>query len=249
MTCDDCRRDLLFYAGGELLPGEASAIEAHLRECGDCRLALEEERAFARDVHNASVQFRHTTKRVGDRLSHEPRRATLRRTLPAHSLARLARPGAAMAAYVALCVAAAAVILFRAQDPGTDRVVSWAVEHYPLIDQTHPLRGDAVAVREWFKEHHGLDVSPPRDADYSTLAGCKMTEIDSEPAPFLRFEGKDTSAIFMLPPGIRSAAEGKGVIRMSGYMIRVWSEGDCRYLKISRSSPEGGPSPDRTTQS
>ncbi len=240
MTCDDCRRDLVFYAGRQLPADEEAAIAAHLATCEECRRELEEERAFARQVHNASTPFRRSTIRIRERLSRAGRAGESRNAGPVRIPARARFAWAARAAGLALFILTAVLIVLRTQDRETDRVVSWAVAHYPLIDQTHPLRGDAQTVRSWFREHHGIDVSPPRRADYSTLAGCKMAEIGSESVPLLRFEGRDTSAVFLLPARYRdvTGAEER-TFRESGFTIRVWSEDGNPYLKITSGVEHG----------
>jgi|GEM_PF-2536304 len=239
MTCDDYRSGFIFYARHELPPAEESAMAAHLAECAECRREFESEIAFSREVHNASAPFRDAAARIGKHVSHSPVAQATR--LPRRR--GFSIPGARRAAWPAAGLAlAAAIIVFvlvqRVPVRETDDVPSWAVRHYALIDQAHPLRGDEETVRAWFKEHHGIDVTPPRNADYATLTGCKMVEIDSLPAPLLRFEGADTSAVFMLPARFRSGSDA-GTIRKEGYIIRVWSEGAFSYLKITPDSRRG----------
>jgi len=238
MTCEDCRSGLVLYVSGQLPATEESATAGHLRGCDACRGELEAEIRFARSVHNASIPFREATARLGERPWSERSADPVRRVRVFSGRAVPAR--AVLAASLSLCILAAFFMFSRAHDRDIAHVSSWAVDHYALVDQTHPLHGNAEAVRAWFREHHQIDVTPPRDADYSTLAGCKMAEIDSEPAPLLRFEGTDTSAIFMLPSGFRQAAgAGAGTYRKGGYVIRIWSEGGSPFLKIMRVPTEG----------
>lgn len=240
MTCDDCRNGLALYAGRQLPAGEESAIASHLAGCAPCRSELEEEIRFARAVHNASVPFREAIAGLEARLPAPgtARESALRRI--AGLCRRAARSRAALLAGVALCAVTAFILFFPARESGIEHVSSWAVDHYPLIDQTHSLRGSADDVRLWFRDHHRIDVVPPKHLDYSTLTGCKMAEIDAEPAPLLRLEGGDTSAVFMLPPKFRRAAESDaGTLHRDGYTIRLWAEDGFPYLKITRDQPKG----------
>ena len=242
MTCDDCINALPFYVGGQLPPGEETEVAGHLAGCDSCRKDLAGERTFARRVHNATVPFRDAALRMERRLSAQAVPAAHPRRPFAIFEGRTALTRVVTAASI-LLAAAAAFILMRTPGPGPDaapvatveELTTWAVGHFPLIDQTHPLRGDAGAVRLWFKVHHAIDVAPPRNADYSTLAGCKMAELDAEPAPLLRFEGKDTSAVFLLPARLLSLASSRsGTFRKDGFILRLWAEGEYPYLDISR---------------
>jgi hypothetical protein len=240
MTCDDCRNGLPLYAGRQLPAGEESEIASHLSGCAACRRELEEEIRFARGVHNASVPFREAIAGLEGRLLNPGAAHESRPRRFGDLFRRAAGSRAALLAGLAVCAAAAFMLLLPAPDGGVDHVSSWAVDHYPLIDQTHSLRGSADDVRLWFKDHHRIDVSPPKGLDYSTLTGCKMAEIDAEPAPLLRLEGNDTSAVFMLPTKFRRAAESAGgPLHRDGYTIRLWSEGGYPYLKITRDQPRG----------
>ena len=228
------------YAGGQLPAAEDSAVAEHLGGCADCRRELDEEITFSRQVHNATVPFRQSTLRIEERAASA---ALPGGRVPGRLRAAAGRALSArrtLAAGLALCILVAVVLIFRGPGRELDRVSSWAVDHFPLIDQTHSIHGDARTVRLWFKEHHQIDVVPPREADYTALAGCKMAEIDSEPAPLLRFEGKDTSAVFMLPVRFRNiAGSGAGTFRKGEYVIRVWSEEGVPYLRIMRDAAPG----------
>lgn len=240
MTCEDCRTGLALYVGRQLPAVEESAIASHLSGCAACRKELEEEITFARTVHNASLPFRRTIAGLEERLLHPgaAQESSLRRF--GDILRRAVRSRTALLAGLALCGVTAFMLFFPAQEGDVEHLSSWAVNHYPLIDQTHSIRGSADEVRLWFRDHHRIDVSPPKTLDYSTLTGCKMAEIDAEPAPLLRLEGSDTSAVFMLPPKFRRAAESEaGALHRDGYTIRLWAEDGFPYLKVTRDQPKG----------
>jgi len=135
--------------------------------------------------------------------------------------------------------AGAAFILFVVlprHEGQIDGISAWAVDHFPLIDQTHPIHGGPEEVRAWFSAHHGVTVTPPRDADYGSLTGCKMTDMGTDPVPLLRFDGNVTAVVFILPARLATSLRGEAVrgMRRGGFVIDVWSEGPEEYLRITR---------------
>ncbi|HXX62791.1 MAG TPA: zf-HC2 domain-containing protein [Bacteroidota bacterium] len=232
MTCEEFQSELALYVGHQLSPEEEAAIAAHVHSCASCQQALEEERQFALAVHNASIPFRRASESVRHNLSaalpgpgFNTIRASRRHLMPL------------LAGAAALACLVIAQVLFR--HPGNqeiDAIASWAIGTYPLIDQTHALRGDAATVRAWFKDHHHVEISPPAKVDYGDLVGCKMTELGKDPAPLLKFEGRETSAVFLLPT--RYAAEINGApsadITREGFRIVMWTEQGNPYLRISK---------------
>lgn len=234
MTCDEYQSEFPLYVGHQLLPEEDAEIIAHLQSCALCRQALEEERQFARAVHNVSLPFREASQNIQRSAQKAIRREP--QVIPSHRLPESPRMRLAIWS-VAAALALIAVVLLR--HPGAteiDHVADWAIENYPLIDQTHALRGDPATVRAWFREHHQIDISPPVNVDYGKLVGCKMAEMGRDPAPLLRFNGRETSAVFILPARFAATfnAMGNRDISRDGFRIVVWAEGGNPYLKISR---------------
>ncbi|HTO94851.1 MAG TPA: zf-HC2 domain-containing protein [Bacteroidota bacterium] len=234
MTCEECRNNIASYASGDLPPASREEIGRHLETCEECRRELDEERALLRGAHNASIPFREAVRRGEVRgelvaAEREPKARRVRFTRRRRWQAIIGGSLAAVAAFVAL-------VILRPHGSEIDSVSDWAVAHYPLIDQTHRMGGGSDAVREWFRTHHGVAVTPPQEVDYASLSGCKMTDMGEDPVPLLRFDGNDTYAVFILPPRFGAALRGEGVRGMhrDGYVIDVWSEGPCEYLRITR---------------
>ena len=234
MTCDECRDNIAPYAAGELPPGESEEIARHIESCRECGRELDEERKLLRAVHNAAIPFREAVLRgeSGGEMASAARE-------PAAPLPRLTRRRR-MQAIIGGALAAIAGFLLLVVLPHhgneIDGVSAWAVDHFPLIDQTHRLKGGPEDVRDWFKTHHGVEVIPPRDADYASLTGCKMIDMGDDPVPMLRFDGNVTSAVFILPARLAPVLRGDDVrgMRRGEYLIDVWSEGQCEYLRITR---------------
>ncbi|HUI09066.1 MAG TPA: hypothetical protein VL221_02000 [Bacteroidota bacterium] len=136
---------------------------------------------------------------------------------------------AALAAFVAL-------VFLRPRGNEIESISAWAVDHYPLVDQTHQIHGNADDVRLWFRTHHGIDIIPPRDADYTSLTGCKMTDMGEDPVPLLRFDANVTTAVFILPARLEPTLRGAEVrgLRRGDFVIDVWSEGPGEFLRITR---------------
>lgn len=225
MNCEDYRELLTAFHDGELSASEVVLLKKHLEECESCSSELEEIRAFSREIHAATAQFREATKRIG---------ATMRVRNSRQLVSQ--GPGWFQPAWLG----AAAVILFLAgflllqsMDPNGERLASWGLQHYSLVDQTHPVRGNADSVRSWFQEHHGIAVQPPSHVNYASLTGCKMTELDSRPVPLMRFEGREVKAVFILPQNV-AYQPGERVLQRDGFRIEFWKEGATAYMALSK---------------
>src|SRR5258705_11759845 len=58
MTCDETRELITGLLDGELLDAERASLESHLRECPDCRLAVEQEKRVKRALHASAERVR-----------------------------------------------------------------------------------------------------------------------------------------------------------------------------------------------
>jgi len=227
MNCEEFSDLLTAYVDRELSAAEETLVKKHLDECASCAQEVEEIREFAREMHNASVPFRQATSRIEQAVHNQ----ILERPRPVLRMRWLLQP--AWIGLVAICTLVIGYWFLRPSPPDEQRLVAWGLQHYSLVDQVHPVTGDAETVRSWFRDHHQISVAPPQRVDYSHLTGCKMTEYDSHPVPLLRFQGQETKAVFILPPGAIGDSQGK-VISQNGFHIELWKEGSAAYMAMSR---------------
>ena len=240
MTCEQCQDHMTFFLTHQLSRAEEEEFRSHVNICEACRRELDEAEHFARAVHNVSVPFRQSTALIENRMR-EPIELGFWHNVLWHWV-----PGAGerrrkflLPAGIALvCMAFFLIILLTRTDSKADPVARWAIQHYSLIDQTHPLQGNADTVRTWFRSHHQVEIVPPQRVDYTGLVGCKMIEWDSEPAPLLRFAGPQPSAVFILPARYGNILpSGREIgLEMDGYRVHLWIEGNHPYVRISKSS-------------
>lgn len=239
MKCEQCEENLLSYLDQQLPSEEAEEIAGHVRQCSHCQKELEELKQFSRSMHNVTIPFRESIENVqaevlnaiGQR-KEEHTVQWVRRFFVSGKRAPMLWSGIA-----SVCIIVAAFLLLRPDNSRLDQVIAWGIEHYPLVNQVHALRGDADGVRNWFREHHNVDVRPPEKVNYADLVGCKMTELESEPAPLLRFDGQQTSAVFILPARFSGSAGRDGINDLSrnGFHVELWSEEGNTYLLVSKS--------------
>ncbi len=238
MICEDCQDSIIFYLKGELTPSEEKEVEAHLKTCDACRRELQLNDRFARAMHNASIPFRRALDgiQVGTLQPPNPPAGETVFTRIGHLVQGRSRVYATAGISILLVVGILVGVFLRRTNAQIDTLAGWAVQHYSMIDQTHPLRGDADTVRVWFRDHHNTDVVPPRKVDYTELVGCKMIDLESDPAPLLRFAGPRPSMVFILPVKYSSIVhEGAEIgIEKDGYRIRLWVEGDHPYMRIEK---------------
>lgn len=222
MSCEDHIELLTGFVDEELSPAEETLVKKHLAECAACTKEVEEIREFNRQMHNETVSFRQATSRIESAVLRE-----IQEKPAPFKLRRFLQPAWIAAAFVLLFLLGYQLL----QTPNDqDRLIAWGVEHYALVDQVHPVSGNAETVRQWFQTHHQISVQPPQRVDYSHLTGCKMAELDSHPAPLLRFEEKGPKAVFILPS--KSVKAGTRVA--NGFQFEFWTEGSRAYMAMSR---------------
>lgn len=220
MNCEDYRELLVALQDGELTPSEEQMVRSHLEQCESCRKELEEIREFSGEIRGATAPFRDATQRIQSKMS--------AKTLSPER--RFVRPE-----WIGLAAALVAVVVFfYLRSPGADvkEMADWGIQHYVLVDQAHSVTGDAETVKTWFRQHHNLSVVPPARIDYSHLTGCKVAELNSQPVPLLRLEGKTVKAVFILPDNaVRSSSTS---ISRNGYQVELWREQGSLYMSVVR---------------
>ena len=226
MSCLEYRELLIGFHDRELSPSEEQLLKNHLAECTECINELEEIRQFSARMHHATAPFRQATSRVESSIMNriqEPTKSDFR----VSSFWRFASIGLSAAALFIV-----GFFLLKAPSSSDELLASWGVQHYALVYQAHAVTGNAESVQHWFLEHHQMKVRPPQQVDYSHLTGCKMSEFDSQPVPLLRFGGKQTRAVFILPEGRLSNAPQ--VLSRNGFRIEFWKEGNADYMVLTQ---------------
>jgi len=222
MNCEDYQELLVAFNDQELIAPEEEKVKAHLSGCRTCQEELEQIRQFAQRMHNATDPFRASTQRLSAKIN-------VQLTHRSISFARFQWVGIAAA-----IVVVAAFFYLRWSAGNSEELANWGIQHYELVDQTHPVTGNAQTVKAWFQEHHNLAVIPPQQIDYTHLSGCKMAEFRSQPVPLLRLEEKPVKAVFILP---ESANIGfRRSYMKDGFQITFWKEQDRFYMSLAKST-------------
>jgi anti-sigma factor RsiW len=216
MNCEDYRDLLVALGDNELSESEETLLKKHLQDCSECSKELNEIRRFTQQMHKTTAPFRDSVQRitVPETIKRNPWR------LP---------PWAAIAAAFVLI---ASFWYLKFSGPDVEQLTSWGIQHYTLVEQTHPLSGDASTVSAWFQEHHHISVRPPQRVDYSRLSGCKFTEINSLPVALLRLEEKPVRAVFIMPQKSVLPMQQK-VLYRAGYQIEFWKEDATLYMSLA----------------
>jgi len=229
MKCEEYQDQLLPYMDRQLSPAEEADLIEHLKGCAVCAEEMKEIKQFSRQIHNATIPFRQASERIR---SH------------ALSVERAPAPSRFRKFLVPAWIGAAIVLIvivgyfaFPSRTSDIERLASWGIGRYPLLDQAHAVSGNAETVRAWFQEHHHIDVAPPQRVNYSELTGCKMTQFGSEQVPILRFNGKQTRAVFILPSESYGFLGGNREVRVlsrKGFRIELWAEGKTPYMALTK---------------
>jgi len=221
-NCEDFDELLVGFVDEELSPAEEMLVKKHLAECASCTKEVEEIRELNRQMHNETVSFRQATSRVESavlsKIQQKPAPSKLKRFF------QPAWIGAAL-----LILLAFGYQLLQRQNE-EQQLTAWGISHFALVDQVHPVNGNAQTVREWFQTHHQVSVQAPERVDYSHLSGCKMAEFDSHPVPLLRFDEKTPKAVFILAS--KSVRAGTRV--ENGFQFEFWNEGSTAYMSMRR---------------
>lgn len=216
MTCEDYRDLLVALDDNELSESEETLLKKHLQECNECSKELNEIRQFRQQIHKTTVPFRESAQRIS----------------APQTIKRRTSPLPAWAAIAAALVLIASFWYLKSSGPDVDQLALWGIQHYALVEQTHPVSGDATTVSAWFQQHHHISIKPPRRVNYARLSGCKFTEMNSMPVALLRVEEKPVRAVFILPQKSILPLQQKSLYR-DGYQIEFWKEDGTLYMSLT----------------
>ena len=226
MKCEEYQEQFLPYLDRQLSTTEEADLLKHLNGCAACTKEMEEINQFSRAIHNATIPFRESVERIRDHARNKeqaPSPERIRKFL--------------VPAWIGIAIVLVVIFgyfAFPCRTYDVERLAYWGIEHYPLLDQAHAVTGDAETVRTWFREHHQIDVAPPKKVNYTELTGCKMTQFGSQQVPILRFNGKQTKAVFILPATSFLSRPTSRMLSKNGFRIELWSEGKTPYLALTK---------------
>lgn len=216
MTCEDYRDLLVALDDNELAESEETLLKKHLQECSECSKELNEIQQFRQQIHKTTVPFRESAQRIS----------------APQTIKRRTSPLPAWAAIAAALVLIASFWYLKSSQPDVDQLASWGIQHYALVEQTHPVSGDATTVSAWFQQHHHISIKPPQRVNYARLSGCKFTEMNSMPVALLRVEEKPVRAVFIMPQKSIFPLQQKSLYR-DGYQIEFWKEDGTLYMSLT----------------
>lgn len=234
MNCKDTPDLIHRHIDGELEPGPAGALEAHLSDCADCARLAEQQRGWQR-----AVKAKATRHAAPDRLRSRLAVALAEADATAQATSRPAgwRP-LAMAASLALAVVTSSGLTAYFMQPAEqDRlvqdVVSGHVRSLMAGHLTDVASSDQHTVKPWF--HGKIDLSPPVDdlaSDGYPLIGGRLDYLDRRPVAALVYRHREHPInLFVMTADAQDGATASFVQR--GYNILRWTRGGLSFWAVS----------------
>jgi anti-sigma factor RsiW len=229
----------------ELDAANATAIEAHLRSCADCRAELDRIRAVRDRLAAPSLRDRAPEglhARIGAMLDAEtgvatPRRRPAPTRLAAHVLNGRWASGAlagALAASLALVVALPQL----AHTDTEDQLVQSHVRSL-LVDHVVDVRtSDRHVVKPWFNGK--IDFAPPvpelADSGFPLMGG-RLDYIDDRAAAVIVYRRRLHTINLFVRPAATLSLPGGVAARREGYSLLRWTAGGLEYWAVSDIDP------------
>lgn len=243
MTSMECTRaaDLVFdYVAGRASDAERAELEAHLRDCANCRQLLEEERAAA-ELLRTRLPRRDASEALKQKLA----RAAAAPTKPPKRI-----PFAAILAAAAIAAGGLFAGVFFGLGPmhgaGSPLVTEAVNDHLRVLYAERPIEiesGGIHQVKPWFTGR--LDFAPvvafDGDDEFSLKGGSVGYFIDRKAAVFIYKVRLHTISVLVfraeglswpegtLPVGPRRAT----VATVRGFHVVMLREGDLGYAAVS----------------
>ncbi|HEY3858272.1 MAG TPA: anti-sigma factor [Gammaproteobacteria bacterium] len=237
MTCQECEELLHPYLDGEMDAPQRAAVDAHLKDCKDCRQALEHLQMLRRALQLPELRYP-ASETLRHRLQEQLREADAherRRHWP-----RWATAAAAAAIVVSLVLNfmphhRTAPVASDDEDAMVDSAVDQqqdAVKKGHLMDLT---TSDPRAVQSWFSGK--LAYQPPvpdLSAEGYALVGARLDKVKDEPAAALVYQhGSDVVTVFVCAadkPGDKAIDTDSD----DGYQVVYWTQGSLSFWMVSK---------------
>lgn len=245
MTCSQWLPRLFPYADGELDAESRHGLEAHARDCAECRRRIELERAF-REIYIAPLRPDEAPPALRLRilavLEGLARRQGGRRTAVLYRHRRMA--AAALAGVLLGAGAWAALGLWSRRDAavGLQELAHESVHQHQRLTQhivPYDIEGVSPAEAErWFRTRLDFSVSLPARAG-SLLRGGRLTRLPGGDAAGLHYQiGAQDVSLFVLPVTQSRSALIGGELRFhrvtrDGYDVFVWNSKGLTYTLVS----------------
>jgi anti-sigma factor RsiW len=246
MDCKDIPELIHPYLDGELEPGPAAELEAHLGSCPDCPRIVEDLRALSKAIGQAAPRHKAPEAlraRIADALAAEIASESRPSAPPAIARRQIGGSGPwrplALAASLALAiVASSGVTAYFTVPSQQDRLVQDLVGgHIRSLMADHltdVLSSDQHTVKPWF--HGKIDLSPPVDdlaAEGFPLIGGRIDYLDQRPVAALVYRhGKHPINLFVLPASEAKLGRSEDFSE-HGYNVLHWTHGDMSLWAVS----------------
>jgi anti-sigma factor RsiW len=231
VTHPDFTEQLDAYLDGELAPGDAAALEAHLRECRECA-RLERDRRRLSDALRAHLpQFRAPDglrDRVRDAVQAEAGRGARRRPSPWYPLA-------AAACLAVVAVASWQVLLRRSAAAAiADQVLAGHLRSLVPGHLTDVASSDQHTVKPWFDGK--LDFSPTV-SDFAgqgyPLIGGRLDYVGGRAVAALVYGRRRHVINVFLWPGGGAGPTALATVTLQGYHLLHWTTPDYTWWVAS----------------
>lgn len=224
MRCNELERELACFIDGELASPELREVEAHLTDCPDCRVHVQEGQALKRllksgqPVSAPEVLFRD----VQGCLDREDGRLTWNRLAPLGKTA----------ASILIPVAAALALVLGYVERVEPLVTESVTKHHRNLPME--VTGAPDHVRSWFRGKVPFAVQTPQLEPLASLQGGRLCNLGSREAALLQYDqhGQKLSVFVFDARGLKLNAPRRRIIQnrevyledTSGYQVAVFRD-------------------------
>ena len=231
MTCSTPNSEIMLYADAELSPDRASAIEAHLRSCGDCTSRLAQALQLKRAVRGAGLRFAPSAEM----------RARVRATISPRRRRSAWIPALAFAALL-LIVSAVAVRFMTARSLSQQLLAEVVDRHVSALASANPVEvvsTDRHTVKPWFQGKLPFTFNLPELAGSPyTLEGGRLTFLNQSPGAQLIYDlRKHHITVFIFQERDVHMPLSSDT-HAASFTVETWTQGGLRYFVVGDVAPD-----------